>query len=165
MKSTVLVAIEDLGFEVNAGERLGLSATPVRYGDPEGTEAIMGYFGGVVKPVYSLKDAIHDGVLTRYFYYPKEMHLSPTEQEDWNSLTKQINKLYARLMAGSSSGEVNCMSNYRMRSLMLQRADSEKCSPEDYTCWRNNFQNYQKGQKWIVYCDNQTQLSAVLALC
>lgn len=151
--------------EVNAGERLGLSATPVRYGDPEGTEAIMGYFGGVVKPVYSLKDAIHDGVLTRYFYYPKEMHLSPTEQEDWNSLTKQINKLYARLMAGSSSGEVNCMSNYRMRSLMLQRARIVKNAAQKITlAGEIILQNYQKGQKWIVYCDNQTQLSAVLAL-
>ena len=26
--------------KINAGERLGLSATPIRYGDPEGTAAI-----------------------------------------------------------------------------------------------------------------------------
>ena len=30
----------------DAGTRLGLSATPVRYGDPEGTGRIFDYFGG-----------------------------------------------------------------------------------------------------------------------
>ena len=44
--------------KINAGERLGLSATPIRYGDPEGTAAIFEYFGGVVPPVFSLEDAI-----------------------------------------------------------------------------------------------------------
>ena len=151
--------------KVFAGERLGLSATPIRYGDPEGTAAIMDYFGGVVKPVYSLRDAIHDGVLTRYFYYPMEMHLSPAEQEDWNNITKQINKLYARLMAGNSGSEVNCMSDYRMRNLMLRRARIVKNADQKIAlAGEIILQNYQKGQRWIVYCDNQVQLGAVLTL-
>lgn len=149
---------------VNAGEKLGLSATPIRYGDPSGTTAIMNYFGGIVKPVYSLKDAIHDGVLTRYFYYPREIHLSQLEQDEWNDLTKQISRLYARLMA-ENGDKINCMSNYRMRNLILRRARIVKNAAEkiniaaDIIC-----SNYRKGQKWIVYCDNKTQLSAVLSL-
>ena len=56
-------------FNIASGPRLGLSATPRRYGDPDGTKAIFDYFGGVVKPVFTLKDAIDSGVLTKYFYY------------------------------------------------------------------------------------------------
>ncbi len=150
---------------VEAGERLGLSATPIRYGDPDGTEAIMNYFGGVVKPVYSLHDAIHDGVLTKYFYYPYEMHLSPVEQDDWNQFTKQINRLYARLMSASSGQNTNCMSNYRLRSLMLNRARIVKNAASKVTIAGEIIKNnYRKGQKWIVYCDNQTQLRSVLEL-
>ena len=32
-------------------KRLGLSATPERYNDPEGTEKIIKFFGGIVKPI------------------------------------------------------------------------------------------------------------------
>ncbi len=149
---------------VKAGEKLGLSATPIRYGDPKGTAAIMNYFGGVVKPVYSLKDAIHDGVLTKYFYYPKLIHLSQLEQDEWNNLTKQINRLYAQLMARHGE-KANYMSNYRMRNLMLRRARIVKNATEKINIAGNIIcENYRKGQKWIVYCDNQSQLNAVLSL-
>lgn len=56
-------------FNINAGARLGLSATPERYGDREGTEAIFTYFGGIIQPEFSLDDAIKSHVLTRYFYH------------------------------------------------------------------------------------------------
>ena len=46
--------------EINAQCRLGLSATPKRFGDPEGTSKIFDYFGPVVPPAISLPDAIKD---------------------------------------------------------------------------------------------------------
>lgn len=149
---------------VDAGERLGLSATPVRYGDPEGTQAIMEYFGGIVKPVYTLKDAVHDGVLTKYFYYPTTMHLSVIEQEEWNEYTKKINRLYAQLMA-SGGDEKKCLSNFRISNLMLQRARLVKTASQKVSlAGEIVLKNYKKGQKWIVYCDNQSQLGDVLRL-
>ena len=149
---------------VDAGERLGLSATPIRYGDPEGTQAIMYYFGGIVKPVYTLQDAIHDGVLTKYFYYPTTMHLSQSEQEDWNNLTKKINKLYAQFM--SSGGDANkCLKNFRISNLMPQRARLVKNASQKVALAGEIIcTNYKKGQKWIVYCDNQVQLGEVLKI-
>ena len=147
---------------IDAGERLGLSATPIRYGDVEGTNAIFSYFGGIVQPVYTLKNAIDDDVLTRYFYYPTEMHLSQTEQDDWNDLTRQINRLYARLMSGKSES-FNCMGDTRMRSLMLRRARIVKNASEKVRLAGDIISKYYRpGQKWIVYCDNKTQLSDVL---
>jgi len=149
---------------IDTGERLGLSATPIRYGDPEGTQAIMDYFGGIVKPVYTLNDAIHDGVLTKYFYYPTTMHLSPLEQEEWNDYTKKINRLYAQLM--SSGGDAKqCLSNFRISNLMLQRARLVKTASQKVSLAGDIIlRNYKKGQKWIVYCDNQHQLAEVLDL-
>ena len=48
-------------FSVDSGPRLGLSATPERYGDPEGTRAIFNYFGELLQPPFTLQDAIKGG--------------------------------------------------------------------------------------------------------
>ncbi len=147
---------------VEAGDRLGLSATPIRYGDPEGTKAIMTYFGGIVQPVYSLKDAIRDGVLTKYFYYPVSMHLSDYEQECWNDLTRKINKLYAQLITKDQDHR-RCLSDPKIKKLLLQRARIVKnASAKVSLAAQIVSKHYKKGQKWIVYCDNKVQLSAVL---
>ena len=50
-------------FSVDSGPRLGLSATPERYGDPEGTRAIFNYFGDLLQPPFTLQDAIKGNVL------------------------------------------------------------------------------------------------------
>lgn len=148
---------------VYSGERLGLSATPIRYGDPDGTKAIMEYFGGVVEPVYTLKDAIYDGVLTKYFYYPISMCLSSTEQDEWNRYTKKINRLYAQMLS-SGDGAKKILSDHRISSLLLQRARIVKTASKKVTLAGDIVsQNYKKGQKWIVYCDNRIQLGEVLS--
>ena len=88
---------------IQAGPRLGLSATPYRYGDPEGTQALFDYFGGLIPPPFTLRDAINSGVLTRYFYHPEKIYLTNSEQEDWNSITKEIQILVARISTGESN--------------------------------------------------------------
>lgn len=149
---------------VYAGERLGLSATPRRYGDPEGTAAIMEYFGGVLKPVYTLRDAIHDGVLSKYFYYPVATHLSPREQDDWNRISGRISRLYAQLMAAGAD-ESSCLSNNHLQRLMIQRSRIVKNATSKIDLAGEILrEHYQKGQKWIVYCDNKIQLEKVLEL-
>jgi superfamily II DNA or RNA helicase len=49
--------------------RLALSATPRRYLDSIGTERIERYFGGIVFQ-YTLHEAIRDGILVPYDYFP-----------------------------------------------------------------------------------------------
>ena len=62
------------GFAKNPPERfqyrLGLSATPLRQYDDEGTEALLHYFGNVVCE-FDLGAAIRAGCLTRYGVSPK----------------------------------------------------------------------------------------------
>ncbi len=68
--------------------RLGLSATPVRQYDPEGTSALFDYFGPQVFE-FSLKEAIVV-CLVPYNYYIHRVSLSEEEFEKWEELTKRI---------------------------------------------------------------------------
>ncbi|HEY9598694.1 MAG TPA: DEAD/DEAH box helicase family protein, partial [Cyanophyceae cyanobacterium] len=52
----------------NIGLRLALSATPERYFDEDGTEALLNYFGSVLQPELTLAEAIRQGALVRYLY-------------------------------------------------------------------------------------------------
>jgi superfamily II DNA or RNA helicase len=78
----------------NAQYRLGLSATPTRWMDPEGTQRLADYFGPVVFQ-YGLREAIRDQVLTPYRYYPDLVPLSDEEFEEYVELSTLI-KRYCR---------------------------------------------------------------------
>ena len=73
--------------------RLGLSATPERYMDPEGTAAVMSYFGGVVFQ-YTLADAIRDGQLSSYRYFPVQVAFEADEAEEYATITKQLARFF-----------------------------------------------------------------------
>ena len=147
---------------IDTGARLGLSATPRRYGDPEGTAALFNYFGGVVPPPYTLEDAIKSGVLTRYFYNPLTITLTKQEQAAWNDVTKQISKLVDRMKSNGST-DAKIRSNPRLKQLLIKRARIVKNAsgkvPLAIDLLRRE---YVKGQRWIIYCDNIGQLKMVL---
>ena len=68
--------------------RLGLSATPERQYDPEGTRALFDFFGAKVFE-YSLAEAI--GVcLVPYNYYLHRVYLTDVEFEEWQRLTTKL---------------------------------------------------------------------------
>ena len=147
---------------INAGARLGLSATPRRYGDPEGTAALFEYFGGLVPPPYTLDDAIKSGVLTKYFYNPLTITLTQKEQNDWNDVTKQISQLMARMKANGST-DASIASNTRLKQLLIDRARIVKNASGKVPLAINLLlREYVGGQSWIIYCDNITQLKNVL---
>ena len=68
--------------------RLGLSATPVRQYDEEGTEALLEFFGSVVFR-FTLKEAI-GRCLVEYDYYLHPVNLTDDEMDDWYELTAKI---------------------------------------------------------------------------
>ena len=149
-------------FSIEAGSRLALSATPRRYGDASGTAAIFAYFGGIIPPPFSLADAINAQVLTRYFYHPHTVKLTLAEQEEWDTLTKDISKLVAR----AAAKDAECIFNSpTIKKKLLARARILKnAAAKVHIALTIIAAHYQTGQKWIVYCDNQTQLQEVLAL-
>jgi len=81
---------------LNAGLRLGLSATPTRYGDPDGTDKLMNYFSGIVPPPFTLIDAIQQGRLVQYEYFPHPLNLTAIEADEWKKLSLQIRSEMAR---------------------------------------------------------------------
>ena len=68
--------------------RLGLSATPTRYYDEQGTEVLERFFGGIVFE-YGLSDAIPEH-LTEYEYYPHVVEMTNEELGEYGSLSKKL---------------------------------------------------------------------------
>lgn len=146
---------------IDSGARLGLSATPRRYGDPEGTRALFGYFGGLIPPPFTLEDAIKSGVLTRYFYYPQRISLSSREQEEWDTITNEIRTVLAR-MGNKANGNININSNPRLKQLLINRSRIVKnASGKVPLAIKLLKEKFKPGQKWIIYCDNISQLNEV----
>ncbi|MFB4285073.1 DEAD/DEAH box helicase family protein [Nonomuraea sp. MTCD27] len=79
----------------SAAYRLGLSATPERHFDPEGTSQVFAYFGTTVF-AYTLAQAIAAHALVPYRYYPILVSLTSDEQEAYLSLTQRIARLAAK---------------------------------------------------------------------
>ncbi|MBI1925906.1 DEAD/DEAH box helicase family protein [Candidatus Poribacteria bacterium] len=73
--------------------RLGLSATPSRWFDEEGTTALTEYFGETVYE-FPLDRAIREGFLCPYYYYPHLVELTPDELDQYEALTEKIAKLF-----------------------------------------------------------------------
>jgi len=68
--------------------RLGLSATPTRQYDEEGTEALFGFFGPVAFR-FTLEEAI-GRCLVEYDYHVHPVYLTETEMDEWFDLTGRI---------------------------------------------------------------------------
>jgi superfamily II DNA or RNA helicase len=148
-------------FKINAGYRLAMSATPKRYNDNEGTLAIIDYFGGILPPKYTLKNAVDDGVLCRYFYYPMVVTLTVNEQQEWDKLSKEISRQYA--IATSSDCGMSAILNRKIQSLLIERSRIVKEAKNKTKLAVDILKlKYKNGQRWIVYCDNQQQLNDVL---
>ena len=93
--------------------RLGLSATPERHRDIEGTRAIFDYFGKVVFE-FGIREAIDRGYLCRYFYHPVLVDLNELEATEYWDLSTQISQRWP----SSDDGPLPI----RLKMLLLRRA-------------------------------------------
>jgi len=98
-----------LGFSI----RLGLSATPERSGDDEGTDAIFDYFGKTVF-VYDLKKAMDNDHLTPYEYDFLVVPMTQYEAKLYSDLTRR----YAQLASSSDAKDKEAA-----ELLLFQRAN------------------------------------------
>jgi superfamily II DNA or RNA helicase len=91
------------GLLQNYSMRLGLSATPERWFDDEGTKKIFKYFGGSIFK-FGLEEAINTTnpstgktFLTPYKYYPHFVQLNESEIQEYTYLSKKLSRLFAAL--------------------------------------------------------------------
>jgi len=142
------------------GARLGLSATPERAGDPVGTDALRGFFGGILEPRYTLADAIRDGVLCRYFYRPHTVALSQDERAEWADISRRIRRLVARQETLPTRADVDD----RLKLLFIERSRVVKqAAAKVDLAVAVLSQHAQPSERWLVYCDNLAQLNEVCA--
>ncbi|MBE9127223.1 DNA phosphorothioation system restriction enzyme [Coleofasciculus sp. LEGE 07092] len=100
----------------NIGLRLGLSATPERYFDEKGTDVLFNYFGSILQPELTLADAIDQGALVHYLYYPILVELTEAESLAYAKLTKRIG------WALMDKDDIDIHNNDTVTSLLMQRA-------------------------------------------
>jgi superfamily II DNA or RNA helicase len=144
--------------EIDAGGRLGLSATPERFGDPEGTDAIFNYFGEKLLPEISIKDAQKDGRLVPYFFEHRLVELEVDEQEKYDKLTQRI----IRSSGGDEDGKSEATEQRKL--LLIQRARILKSARNKISVGSQILsQKFRAGQRWLIYCDTNEQMQELKA--
>ncbi len=124
--------------------RLALSATPERWFDEEGTEALFDYFGKVLEPEFMLKDALKVGALVPYRYYPILVELTEDELEVYLDLSAKI----AKAFADSHDDE----SNDRLTALLMQRARLIATVKNKMVKLRELMIEKRKEDHMLIYC-------------
>ena len=94
--------------------RIGLSATPDRQFDDIGNRKLMDFFGCSDSYTfeYSMAEAIQNGALCRYYYYPHIVRLTEDEMAEYVELSKKIVKI---------TGFRDEESQERLKMLLLKR--------------------------------------------
>ncbi|MCU0534865.1 MAG: DEAD/DEAH box helicase family protein [Hydrococcus sp. Prado102] len=132
--------------------RLGLSATPIRPYDEEGTEVVLDYFGGIVYE-FTLEDAIAAGILCQYDYHVYVTTLTDEEHEKFQQLTAKIASL------------LNRDDRERIHHLTIQRAKVIKSATTKLNLLDRILNDYPP-QQAMIYCadiDQATQISKRLS--
>ncbi len=146
----------------NIGLRLALSATPERQYDELGTEALLNYFGSIIQPEFTLADAIKQGALVHYLYYPVFVELTAPEAIDYAKLTKRI--------GWSLSKNPSFQHNDSLTSLLTKRSRLIATAANKLTCLQKLMASRLNTSHTLFYCgdghlDDQTrQIDAVTHL-
>lgn len=146
--------------------RLGLSATPERYHDEEGTEVLRDYFGGGSVFKFDLEKALNwknpetgeIGVLCPYEYHPIFVELTDEEVSEYAKLTKRISTLRGKKDKSQEDYQV-------LERLWILRADISKSAankvPEFAKLVDNLGANLSRA---LVYCADFSQMRKVQAV-
>ena len=128
---------------------MALSATIDRHRDIEGTQKLRNYFGEKCIE-YTLKQAINDGFLTPYYYYPIIVSLTKEELNKYLQITAKINKIFMINKISNSQNE-----NY-IKMLTIKRARIVAGASEKILTLRDLMQNYLDAEQILIYCGATT---------
>lgn len=125
--------------------RLGLSATPESYNNPERTELLFDYFNGIVF-TFDLDDGIGERFLTTYDYFPKKISLTSGELNRYIELSNEISRLY-------HINKENPSNAYKQK--LRERKGIINNAKEKYDCLREILNSYDDLDHLIVFCSPQ----------
>lgn len=143
--------IEDYDF------RLGLSATPKRWLDLEGTRIIYDYFGGEVFD-FGLKEAIEKGYLVPFSYFPRFVSLQDEELENYLEITRRIVKQYYRKKENSEE------EREIIETLLFKRAGIVKNAKAKYDELKKILDEIGTGIRWTIIYTSPEQIDQVMQI-
>jgi superfamily II DNA or RNA helicase len=127
--------------------RLALSATIKRYGDEEGSEALLEYFRKELEPKFDFTDAITAGRLVPYEYEFVTAQLTENEEDEFVELTSKLAKSLD--WSGGQPRPTSMSQHYaRLRSNIVKQA-----SNKDDAALKLLFEA-KKNDRWLVYCNS-----------
>lgn len=154
----------------NIKYRLALSATIDRHRDSNGTNVLYNYFGKKCI-TYSLKDAIDNNMLTKYYYYPVVVTLSESELDDYRTITSQIVKSLKE-----KNGKM--VQTDRTKALLIQRSRIVAVAEDKIRKLKMKIEPYKDKNHILVYCGtgklneddyseeiNRTEISQIELVC
>ena len=127
----------------NIGLRLALSATPQRYYDETGTDALLDYFGDILQPEFTLENAIKQKALVPYFYYPIFVELTESESFLYAQLTRKI---------GWIMQKENSWDNDNLTSLLAKRSRLIGTAANKLNALKSLMQNRLHTTHTLFYC-------------
>lgn len=129
--------------------RLALSATFERHNDEEGTKKLREYFGEKCIE-FTLDEAIAEGYLTPYKYYPIIVSLNDDELSQYKQLTSRISKCIINDRNGKKS------LSERGKRLLLERARIVAGAREKIPILKKYLKEYVNDKHLLVYCGATT---------
>lgn len=127
--------------------RLALSATLERHEDEAGTNKLYDFFGSKCIE-YTLKQAIENDMLVRYYYHPVLVTFKELELQKYLELSKQI----AKAIMSSKDKEP---SDYAKR-LMIKRARLVASAKEKIERLLEEVKAYKNDNHMLIYCGATT---------
>ena len=142
-------------------KRVGLSATYERHFDDEGTEVIKDYFGDVVY-TYDLAQAISDGYLTPYEYFPHIVRLTEEEHAKYKDISVRI----SRAIASGKSPDSDIMGRADIKRLLITRSKLIKNAANKISELDALLREMKKKEisNTLIYCDDMKQLDKAQAI-
>lgn len=141
--------------------RLGLSATPSRWFDEDGTRVLDEYFGGVVY-TFGIKEALEwcdpeSGLsaLCPYKYYPHAISLEGEELEEYLKLSERL-----RLFMGKDDRD----SKERLELLLFKRAAIVKTASQKIDALAAILDRAPELRDGLIYCHSKEQMAHVTDL-
>jgi superfamily II DNA or RNA helicase len=113
------------------------------------------YFGPVVPPPVTLRDAIIAGRLVEYEYHPHPVRLTVDEANEWKALTLRI----IREMGGKKEDGGRRPLSEKAKMLLIRRSRiAKKAGAKIPLVSEVVASSYRAGQRWLVYCEDGGQL-------
>lgn len=159
-------------FSIPAGlGRLGLSATPSRQWDEEGTQSINEYFGGKIFE-YRLQDALKDEWLCPYTYHINVVGMTTDERAEYLDFSDKIRMTLISLAKKYGLLTIDLQEILRLQRregdnqlelLLFERANIVKGAEGKFTIL-NKLAKDRSINSCMIYCNDENQVSESLKI-